>query len=73
MNLRINLIFLIKSLFYMTKKSRQKFKYLGNEKSIYGEPKSIFHHFKRLSVLKNYLRPEGAPLKGSGKNVQKFK
>ena len=35
--------------------------------------KAFFIIFKRLSVPKNYLRPEGAPLKGSGKNVQKFK
>ena len=33
-NFEINLIFLIKSFFYMTKKSRQKFKYLDNKKSI---------------------------------------
>ena len=32
-NFEINLIFLINSFFYMTKKSRQKFKYLENEKS----------------------------------------
>ena len=32
-NLEINLIFLIKLFCYMTKKSRQKFKYLENEKS----------------------------------------
>ena len=29
----INLIFLIKSFFYITKKSKEKFKYFGNEKS----------------------------------------
>ena len=33
---------------YMTKKSRQKFEYLENEKSFSGEIKSIFHQFKRL-------------------------
>ena len=32
-NFGINLIFLIKLFFYMTKKSRQKFKYFENEKS----------------------------------------
>ena len=32
-NLEINLIFLIKPFFYMTKKSRQKFKYFENEES----------------------------------------
>ena len=37
----------IKPFFYMTKKSRQKLKYLKNEKRFYGEIKSIFHHFKR--------------------------
>ena len=31
----------------MTKKARQKFKYLQNEKSFQGEIKSIFHLFKR--------------------------
>ena len=41
----INLIFLIKSFCYMTKKSRQKFKYLENEKNFWGEIKSTFHHF----------------------------
>ena len=40
----INLIVLIKPFYYMTKKSRQKFKYLENEKSFQGEIKSIFHH-----------------------------
>ena len=32
---------------YMTKKSRQKFKYLENRKSFWREMKSIFHHFYR--------------------------
>ena len=41
----INLIFLIKPFSYTTKKSRQKFKYLENERSFYREIKSIFHHF----------------------------
>ena len=35
---------LIKSFFYIIKKSRQKLKYLENEKS-FCEIKSIFHHF----------------------------
>ena len=42
--LEVNLVFLIKPLCYMTKKPRQKFKYLENEKSFWGEIKSIFHH-----------------------------
>ena len=49
----INLIFLIKPFFYMTKKSRQKFKYLQNEKSFQGEIKSIL-------VAENCLRPDSA-------------
>ena len=32
-NFEINLIFLTKPFFYMTKKSRQRFKYLENKKS----------------------------------------
>ena len=40
-----NIILLIKTFFYMTKKSRQKFKYLENKKRFQGEIKSIFHHF----------------------------
>ena len=41
----INLIFLIKLFWYMTKKPRQKLKYHENEKSFWGEIKSIFDHF----------------------------
>ena len=52
----INLSFLIKSFFYMTKRSRQKFKYLENEKSFSGEIESIFHNFKGFLVVKNCLR-----------------
>ena len=44
-NFEIDLIFLINPFFYMNKKSRQKFKYLENKKSISGETKYIFHHF----------------------------
>ena len=46
-NSEINLIFLIKPFFHMTRKSWQKFKHLDNEKSFLGEIKSIFHHFYR--------------------------
>ena len=46
-NFKINLIFLIKSFLYITKKTRQKLKYLENEKSFYSEIKKNFHHFKR--------------------------
>ena len=44
-NFEIKLIMLIKLFLYMTKKSRQKIKYLENEKSFWSEIKSIFHHF----------------------------
>ena len=44
-NFEINLIFLIKTFWYMTKKSRQKRKYLQNENSFLGEITSIFYHF----------------------------
>ena len=47
MDFEINLIILIKPFFYMRKKSRQKLRYLENEKSFLGEIKSIFHHFLR--------------------------
>ena len=47
----------------MTKKSKQKFKYLEDEKSFQGKMKSIFIFFKGLSVAKDCHRPESAPLK----------
>ena len=43
----ISLTFLMKSFWYMAKKSRQKLKYLENGKSFWREIKSIFHHFWR--------------------------
>ena len=46
----------------MTKKSRQKFKYLEKEKSFQDEIKSIFLQFSGRSVAKNCLRPETLPL-----------
>ena len=58
-----NLIHLIKPFFYITKKSKQKFKYLEIETSFKGEIKSsIFHIFKGFSNTKNCLRPESASL-----------
>ena len=59
----IKLIFLIKPFRYITKESRQKLKYLENEKSFIGKIKSIFHHFKGLSDSKNCLRSESTSLK----------
>ena len=44
-NFEISVIFLIKSLFYMTKKLRQNFKYLENEKSFSAQIKNIFRQF----------------------------
>ena len=37
----------------MTKKSRQKLKYLENEKSFWDEIKSIFYHFWRVIIEVN--------------------
>ena len=37
----------------MTKKLRQKFKYLENEKNFYDEIKSIFHHFYKAFIEAN--------------------
>ena len=69
-NFEISLIFLIKPFFYLTKKSRQKFKYLDNKKSFRDEIKSIFHHFlKDFSVAKNCLRPESASLTWHAWNI----
>ena len=48
-NYETNLIFLITPFFYMTKKSRQKFKYLENENGFSGEVQNIS---KGLSVAK---------------------
>ena len=55
-NFEINIIFLIKPFSNMTKKSRQKFKYLENK----GKIKSISLSFFRAVNAKNCLRPEGA-------------
>ena len=52
-NFEIDVIFLIRPLFYMTKNLRQKFKYLENEKSFSGQIKNIF---KGLSIAKCTLK-----------------
>ena len=49
----------------MTKKSRQKHKYLENEKS-------IFSTFRRPSNDKNYPRPESAPLTSKKVSLKLF-
>ena len=46
----------------MTKNSRQKFKYLENEKNFYCEIKSTFHQFKGFSVAKNCLSLDSVSL-----------
>ena len=56
----------------MTKKSRQDFKYLENEKSFKDEIKSIYIIFKALSLAKYCLRPEGAPLIFESPNFEVF-
>ena len=38
--------------FYITRKVGQKYKYLKNKKDFEHEAKSIFHHFKGLSLTK---------------------
>ena len=45
MEFEIDLIFLIKPFGYLPKNSREKVKYLNNEKSIWGQIKNIFHYF----------------------------
>ena len=52
-NFEINLIFLIKQLFYMTKKSRQKVKYLEKEKKLLRWNKNYFS-----SILKDFQLPK---------------
>ena len=47
----------------MTKNSRQKFKYLENERAFKVKQKAFSIIFKGLSVIKNCLRPESVSLK----------
>ena len=49
----------------MPKKSREKFKYLLNEKSFQDEIKSIFHHFWMaiIEAKKNFLEGESPTLR----------
>ena len=55
-NFEMNLAFLIKPFYYLTKKSRQTFKYLENKKTYSGEI-NAFIIFKGPSVAKNSLIP----------------
>ena len=43
----------------MTKKSRQKLKYLKKEKSFQDEIKSIFHHLRRAIIEANKKKESG--------------
>ena len=54
-NFEINLIFLIKPFFYMTKKSRQTFKYLAHKKAFKVKEKAFFIIFIGPSDAKDYL------------------
>ena len=51
-NFEINLIFLIKPFFYMTKKSRQKFRYLENENIFMRNKKHFSSFFKGFQLPK---------------------
>ena len=62
MKLEINFIFLIKLFCYMTKKSRQKLKYLENEEGFWGEIKNIFHLFWKRFQLPKIVSDLRAPL-----------
>ena len=67
MNFEIDLVFLIKPFFCMTKKSRQKFKYLENEKSFKIKQRAFVIIFKGLSlkqIKKNYFS-EGESREGN--------
>ena len=66
MNFEIDLVFLIKPFFCMTKKSRQKFKYLENEKSFKMKQKAFFIIFKGLSLkqIKQFYFSEGESREG---------
>ena len=72
-NFEINLIFVIKLFFYMTRKWRQNLKYLENEKSFYGELKSIFHHFLRafIEAKKRFFLDSESPTLSCDKSESK--
>ena len=57
------LIFLDKPFCYMTKRSRQKLKYLENKKSFSGEIKSIFHHLQRAFSCQKLSQTWGCTFK----------
>ena len=57
-NFEINLISVIKSIFYMTKKLRQKTIYSESRKSFKVKLKAFFIIFTGFSTAKNCLRPD---------------
>ena len=61
-NFLINLFLLIKPFFYINKKSRQKLNILRTKRAFKTKYKAFFTFFKGLSVAKNRLRSESAPL-----------
>ena len=60
-NIKINLILLIKPFFYMAKTLRQNLKILRTKRTFKVRPKAFFINFKGFSVAKNCFRPETAP------------
>ena len=62
-NFVINFSFVIKPLFCITKKSKQKCKYLKSGKSFWLETKSIFHYFKRTFNRQKLSQTVIGPLK----------
>ena len=61
-NFEINLSFLIKQFFHISKKSGQKCKYLKNEKSFSMKQKAFFIVLEVLSVVRNCLKPKNVRL-----------
>ena len=62
-NFEIKLIFLIKPFFYMTKNQGKNLNILKTKRAFKVIKKNAFFLiFKELSVAKNILRPESAPL-----------
>ena len=73
-NFEVNLIFLIKSFFCMTKMSRQKFKYIENEKKLLRWNKKYFLSFLNgFQLPKSFLRPESASLKAHWQISKKWR
>ena len=64
-NIEINLIFFMKSFFYMTKKSRQNFKYIENKKGSWGT-------IKTFSVISCTFKLELAPLTSEKWHDERF-